>query len=319
MKCERQVKYSVVIPLHNKEEYIKNTLQSVLKQSLTNFEIVVVDDGSTDSSVQKVFEIDDSRIKVIQKTNGGVSSARNRGIKDASGDYICFLDADDTWKPDFLETVDSLFEKFPAARIACPSYEVFYGKRTVVPRWKSVSRNEDCLLEDFFEMATAPFWIMCSSCICIEKNYLLSRNCFFNEKENVYEDLEFWLKIGCTCPIAHSNRICATYNRITSSNARTAHSQREIYNASYMNTLDYFYKHVQTSKQREWIRELKDRRVFVHIFSILTMGNKKKAFHELYGWKPTRNYWKHKMALFIVAICPTFMVTWLERIKYKLF
>ena len=75
--------FSVVIPLYNKELSIKNTIQSVLNQTFQDFEIVVVNDGSTDNSLHVLKEIDDTRIRIINKTNGGVSSARNRGIKEA--------------------------------------------------------------------------------------------------------------------------------------------------------------------------------------------------------------------------------------------
>lgn len=86
---------SVIIPLYNKENSIFNTIESVLNQTYKNFEILVVDDGSTDNSANIVKSIDDDRIKYIYKKNGGVSSARNRGVIEAKGEWILFLDADD--------------------------------------------------------------------------------------------------------------------------------------------------------------------------------------------------------------------------------
>ena len=86
---------SVVIPLYNKEASIKQALMSVLSQSYQEFEVVIVDDGSTDNSVAKVEEIQDSRIRLIRQENGGPSKARNTGVKNAKGEWILFLDADD--------------------------------------------------------------------------------------------------------------------------------------------------------------------------------------------------------------------------------
>ena len=108
---------SVVIPLYNKAASITSTIQSVLAQSYPYFEIVIIDDGSSDNSVQKVRLIDDKRIKLISKQNGGVSSARNEGIRQAQYDYIAFLDADDLWKPTYLEELVKLITDFPEASL----------------------------------------------------------------------------------------------------------------------------------------------------------------------------------------------------------
>lgn len=94
---------SVVIPLYNKRQSIANTLQSVLSQTYSCFEIVVVDDGSTDDSAEIVRQFRDERIRLIQKENGGVCSARNLGIRESKGEFVALLDADDTLVPDCLE------------------------------------------------------------------------------------------------------------------------------------------------------------------------------------------------------------------------
>lgn len=108
---------SVVIPLYNKRNSIDATLQSVLCQTYTDFEVIVVDDGSTDESATKVMDFNDRRIRLIQKENGGVSSARNAGIMAAKGDYIAFLDGDDIWDKRYLETLHKLICDFPDATI----------------------------------------------------------------------------------------------------------------------------------------------------------------------------------------------------------
>ena len=96
---------SIVIPLYNKEKQIAHTLQSVFAQTFQDFEIVIVDDGSTDNSVMEVKKFDDPRVLLIQQSNAGVSAARNRGIEEANGELIAFLDADDEWMPEFLQTI----------------------------------------------------------------------------------------------------------------------------------------------------------------------------------------------------------------------
>ncbi|HOA81558.1 MAG TPA: glycosyltransferase family 2 protein, partial [Defluviitaleaceae bacterium] len=104
--------FSVVIPLYNKELSIGNTIQSVLDQTYQEFEIVVVNDGSTDNSLQIVEQINDPRIRIINKPNGGVSSARNRGIKEAKSEWIALLDGDDLWTPNYLIEMKNLINDF---------------------------------------------------------------------------------------------------------------------------------------------------------------------------------------------------------------
>ena len=97
--------FTVIIPLYNKEPYIKRALETVLNQTYDNFEMIIIDDGSTDEGVRIVSSIQDTRIKVFSQINSGVSAARNRGALLAKNQYLAFLDADDTWEPNFLQEI----------------------------------------------------------------------------------------------------------------------------------------------------------------------------------------------------------------------
>ena len=99
------ITFSVVIPLYNKGREIARTLGGVAAQTYTPLEVIVVDDGSTDDSARVVEGLDLPGVRLIRQPNGGVSAARNRGIAEAKGDYIALLDADDYWKPEYLERV----------------------------------------------------------------------------------------------------------------------------------------------------------------------------------------------------------------------
>lgn len=117
---------SIVIPLYNKEKSIENTLSSVLKQTFTDYEIIVVDDGSTDNSLEVVNQCLSSlkNVKIIVKKNGGVSSARNAGIIAAKGEYVAFLDGDDIWESNYLETLAKLISDYPD----CTIWGLGYGQ-----------------------------------------------------------------------------------------------------------------------------------------------------------------------------------------------
>lgn len=107
---------SIVIPLYNKAHTIVNTLSSVFAQTYMDYEVVIVDDGSTDKSVQVIEEhFDDIRIRIIQQENKGVSVARNRGVDESKGDYVAFLDGDDEWHPEYLQTMVELIRQYPTA------------------------------------------------------------------------------------------------------------------------------------------------------------------------------------------------------------
>lgn len=113
---------SVIIPLYNGAKFIQRSINSVLNQTYQNFEIVVVNDGSTDHGPQIVAQWQHSSIKLISQKNSGVSIARNTGIKAAKGNIIAFLDADDEWLPNHLEVIHHLVERYPECGVFGTSY-----------------------------------------------------------------------------------------------------------------------------------------------------------------------------------------------------
>lgn len=143
---------SIIVPLYNKEKTILRTLQRIQNQTYCDYEIIIVDDGSTDNSVEKVTSNTcDKRLRIIRQKNEGVSSARNRGAQEARGEWMVFLDADDYWLPSFLEEMAKAIEIYPNAKIiGCASYVFNETKKTL-----STSRMIDrlygkCLPLNFF-------------------------------------------------------------------------------------------------------------------------------------------------------------------------
>lgn len=107
MSCDKAYKVSIIIPVYNVESYLKKCIDSILLQTYTNFELILIDDGSTDQSYEicDEYSLNDKRIKVIHKINEGVSKARNLGLSISTGDYICFVDSDDWIDCDMLEYI----------------------------------------------------------------------------------------------------------------------------------------------------------------------------------------------------------------------
>ena len=147
---------SVIIPLYNKEDYISTSIKSIFKQSYNDYEIIVVNDGSTDKSVDIVKAFNDERIRIINQKNAGVAAARNKGIEEAKGEYIAFLDADDEWKEDYLATQMELAEKYPQCDVFATNYEFCdaNGKKTKTIIRGIQFQEESGVLNNYFEVAS---------------------------------------------------------------------------------------------------------------------------------------------------------------------
>lgn len=200
---------SVVVPLYNKEQSICKTLESVVAQTYTDFEVVIVNDGSTDKSLELVndfvsrLKIDARRWKIVSKENGGVSSARNRGIVEAQGKYIAFLDGDDIWKPDYLEILAQLIADYPNASL----FGLGYGwlkNGNKIPATSQLNYR-GIIPNDGSHLMT--FWTSCTSS---RKEALLNAG-LFNEKLTHGEDLDMWWRLMLIGDAVFDSRECAYY------------------------------------------------------------------------------------------------------------
>lgn len=203
---------SVVIPLYNKADSIATALDSVLAQTYQDFEVVVVDDGSTDDGVAIVERYIDPRIRLIRQGNAGVSAARNRGIEDAKGEYVAFLDADDQWMPEFLAEIVALQKEFPECRAQATSYVInTRGEKSSITLRKIPFQGDRGVLTNYFEVASCSHPPVCSICVCIERALLLKIGGFPMEITSG-EDLLTWARIAVRTQWAYSLRPLAQYN-----------------------------------------------------------------------------------------------------------
>ncbi len=191
--------FSVVIPLYNKEEFIKNTINSALKQDFTNYEIVIVDDGSTDQSLSIVENINDKKIKVYSQKNSGVSTARNNGIKFAKGKYIAFLDADDYWFPNHLTELNRSITAYPKHKIFCNNYKIETKKNIYKKNNFSYLPNSKVadiyVIENYFKSSLIAD-IAWTSAVCIEKKLIIDENFFFDPDIISIQDIDLWTRLG---------------------------------------------------------------------------------------------------------------------------
>lgn len=205
--------FSVVIPLYNKERQIAGTLRSVFAQTCADYEIIVVDDGSTDGSAAVVESLHDPRIRLIRQANAGVSAARNLGIAEARGEYIALLDADDEWRPEYLATIAALIRKYPQCDVFATNYSHVDSNGKTFPTIlrKIPFDGDDGILYNYFEVASVSSPPICSICITARKEAFQSVGGFpLGIKSG--EDLLTWARLAARYKIAYSKKPLAVFN-----------------------------------------------------------------------------------------------------------
>lgn len=204
--------FSVVIPLYNKGLHIKKTIESVLSQEFQDYELIIVDDGSTDDGVSVVKAFNDSRIKLIQQSNQGVSAARNRGIKEARANFIAFLDADDEWLSCHLCTLSRLIKKYPCAGIYSTAYKISINEKLRWPKYKAIPSSPwEGIVPNYFKSVAMGEHLVCSSTACIPIN-VLEEIGFFPEYTWYGEDVYLFGKIALQYPVIFSWTFGAIYH-----------------------------------------------------------------------------------------------------------
>jgi glycosyltransferase involved in cell wall biosynthesis len=195
---------SAVIPLYNKVSHVQRAIDSVLAQTCGDWELIVVDDGSTDGSADVVRRNSDGRIRLVVQENGGVSAARNRGAAEAKCDLVAFLDADDQWQPDFLETVLKLRERFPQAAVWATAYAVIAdnGESLCTEFPGTAGSDADGGLIDYFR-SPGPWMPVHASAVMVRRDSLAKAG-GFPVGVRCGEDWDTWIRLALRYPIAWS-------------------------------------------------------------------------------------------------------------------
>lgn len=203
---------SVVIPLYNKEKSIAKTLQSVLTQTYTDYEILVVDDGSTDASVEAVRIVMEqtNKIRLLQKSNGGVSSARNNGIRNATSEYIAFLDGDDIWDKKYLEEQIRMIKEFPNAAMWSINYAETRDGQIVRRVATGLPEGYRGYVENYFHIKGRVSELFHSSSVVIRKEVFEIVG-FFDERIKFAEDSDMWFRINAVYKTAFYDRYMVYY------------------------------------------------------------------------------------------------------------
>ena len=207
---------SVVIPLYNKAPYICRALTSVLRQTIQDFECIVVDDGSTDGGGDLVRKMGDGRIRLVRQANGGVSQARNKGISVARHPLIAFLDADDEWQPGFLEASLEMHREHPNIVASFTNYQQEPEGNPAFHGTKLGAR----VLIDYFAFCLCHHGCgMCSSAVMARRDTLLGIG-GFPAGRALGEDLDTWARLAWSGPVAFIPEVLSTYHRDASASSK---------------------------------------------------------------------------------------------------
>lgn len=313
-----KLKFSVVIPLYNKEHYIEKTLDSVLKQTFQDFEILVVDDGSSDDSLAAAKKVVSDKIKIIEQPNQGVSVARNTGILNAKGTYIAFLDADDEWRENYLETINELTNEYTQSDIYVTAYAVCMGNGKV--NLSTQLEPEKGCLDSYWLTLAKGYDFVWTSATTIRREALINAGCF-KPGEKIGQDLDMWARVAKNNPkVAYSSKICVNYNRAAEANARTR--VRIAWADAFIRDLEEQLNNPErTDMERDSIQKKYDKKMTVYIFTCILAGEKKRATEALRSWKGEKNTRNNllRVGLSIAKLMPTKVNQWIYGIRLKVF
>jgi glycosyltransferase involved in cell wall biosynthesis len=315
--------FSIVIPLYNKARFIERAIHSILRQTVQDFEILVVDDVSTDNSIEVVRSIKDSRIRLIQQeTNRGVSAARNRGIAEAKYEWVAFLDADDEWKPKYLQTIQYLQDKYPGCGAYATAYEFHdeNSRKTTYPAIPNVPNDWEGIIANYFQMAASATPIH-TDAVVVARQALLEAG-GFQEGISQGEDLLMWALIALQHPIAYKNTPFTIYQQNIPGQLTTSSS--ELPGKAVQILLSKFERGEIPEQYRDSLFDYLFRRIMIGARKLILFQNKGKEARQYLSQNPKKKLRfaerRQFLWLYLWSYTPGFfraLVTMKERIKFR--
>ena len=226
------MKFSVIIPVYNKADTVRAAVECVLAQTFKDFEIVLVDDGSNDEPEKVLSDLIGNQINLIRQENGGVSVARNTGLSNAHGDYICFLDADDLWKPGHLETINHLIEKYPNACTFVTSHEIVTANGRTIHSSNALSGYSwDFETDNLLGLLNqTSYSVIHTNSVCVKRSMIEQEDIRFEPGVRIGEDTDVWYRLGLKHRVAISQAETTMYRREYSTATReSSHIQKWVF------------------------------------------------------------------------------------------
>lgn len=202
--------FSVLISLYNKEDFIKSTLESVLSQTFQDFEIIVINDGSTDDSESVVKSFSDERIKYFKQPNQGASAGRNAAISKASGPYLALLDADDVWDKNYLKTINQLITSYPSEKVFATAVTIETANRVFHSVYSIPEISEGAIYTlNYFESSYINTLLTSSSTVV--HSSVFEQVGTYDTSIKSGQDTDLWIRMGIYYNVVFKNLPLVTY------------------------------------------------------------------------------------------------------------
>ena len=294
--------FSIVVAVHNKENYITKTIESVLNQSFANFELILVNDGSSDKSgeICDQYKLKDARIRVFHQKNGGVSSARNSGISLAKNEHIAFLDADDYWDVSFLEEMNILIDTYPVNSIYGAKFaRVKNGIALDEENYFSEKENyyNFNLINNFFQKSRFPLH---TSSVVI-KRAVIDLVGGFDERIYVFEDYDLFLRIAIISNVGYLNKGPLSFYNVDVPVTSKVRGKNPLLAKHWISFMSKFDK---DSLKNTKLKILLDRMKLNQMVAYRRSGAYKKEVKNILETVDKKNFgWKYK----IIFLLPIFL------------
>jgi glycosyltransferase involved in cell wall biosynthesis len=294
-------KISVVTPVHNKEAYINKTLDSILSQTYTDFELILVDDGSTDNSglICDQYALKDLRIKVVHQQNAGVSAARNTGIRAAQYSLIAFIDADDYWDVNFLKEMTKLINIFPDNDIYSAKFARVSNSSVLVGE-NYFPCKEKYLEFDLIDKCCykARFPIHTSSVIL--KKMAIEKAGYYDVTINNFEDYDLFLRIAIFSKCAYLNSGPLSFYNIGIPHETKARGPIPLLSKQWISHMGKFDNDLKNHKN---LKLLLDRSVLSQLISYRKIDEYTEEVKTILSKVSKSNYgWKYRIIYFLPPI-----------------
>ncbi|MBP3382805.1 MAG: glycosyltransferase family 2 protein [Tidjanibacter sp.] len=308
MNSNSKPRFSVIIPLYNKEQEVEATIRSVLAQTLQPVEIVVVDDGSTDSSAKVVESIGSPLVRLIRQANAGECAARNRAMAEATGDWFALVDADDGWKPQFLEEVAAMIDRWPDCGIYSTAFDIVSPTGTV--RAKTLTTRgpvENFWRESVYAYVTIPSATVLSRRVVEELGG-------FPEGMKMGGDQFMWIKVASRYGVCFSPKALCLYSMVASNRSSSIYTPEQ----TPYRLEDFLKEALWDEEQNYWRREFIAKCAIGKALTLTAKGDEEFGRSVVRNFGYTEHYRRGLRKLKVLLALPRCMRSWAHHTYNKL-